>query len=82
MALVTTSQDPWQGETAVEGSLDVDALITGFKDLLLSLEQDRKLAGNSQESYILPMIPLQMWCRVIVRSCYTDRSIFMRNCWG
>lgn len=46
MALVTTSQDPWQGETAVEGSLDVDALITGFKDLLLSLEQDRKLAGK------------------------------------
>lgn len=35
VALVTTSQDPWQGETAVEGSLDVDALITGFKDLLL-----------------------------------------------
>lgn len=46
VALVTTSQDPWQGETAVEGSLDVDALITGFKDLLLSLEQDRKLAGK------------------------------------
>lgn len=46
VALVTTSQDPWQGETAVEGSLDVDALITGFKDLLLSLEQYRKLAGK------------------------------------
>ena len=46
VALVTTSQDPWQGETAVEGSLDVDALITGFKDLLLSLEQDKKLAGK------------------------------------
>ena len=46
VALVTTSQDPWQGETAVEGSLDVYALITGFKDLLLSLEQDRKLAGK------------------------------------
>lgn len=46
VALVTTSQDPWQGETAVEGSLDVDALITGFKDVLLSLEQDRKLAGK------------------------------------
>ena len=46
VALVTTSQDPWQGEAAVEGSLDVDALITGFKDLLLSLEQDRKLAGK------------------------------------
>ena len=46
VALVTTSQDPWQGETAVEGNLDVDALITGFKDLLLSLEQDRKLAGK------------------------------------
>lgn len=46
VALVTTSQDPWQGETAVEGSLDADALITGFKDLLLSLEQDRKLAGK------------------------------------
>ena len=43
---MTTSQDPWQGETAVEGSLDVDALITGFKDLLLSLEQDRKLGGK------------------------------------
>ena len=46
VALVTTSQDPWQGETAVEGSLDVDALITGFKDLLLSLEQDGKLVGK------------------------------------
>ena len=46
VALVTTSQDPWQGEMALEGSLDVDALITGFKDLLLSLEQDRKLAGK------------------------------------
>lgn len=46
VALVTTSQDPWQGETAVEGSLDVDALITGFKDLLFSLEQDKKLAGK------------------------------------
>ena len=46
VALVTTSQDPWQGETAVEGSLDVDALITGFKDLLLSLEQDGKLSGK------------------------------------
>ena len=46
VALVTTSQDPWQGETAVEGSLDADALITGFKDLLLSLEQDGKLIGK------------------------------------
>lgn len=46
VALVTTSQDPWQGETAVEGSLDADALITGFKDLLLSLEQDGKLVGK------------------------------------
>lgn len=46
VALVTTSQDPWQRETAVEGSLDADALITGFKDLLLSLEQEGKLAGK------------------------------------
>ena len=49
VALVTTSQDPWQGETAVEGSLDAldaDALITGFKNLLLSLEQDGKLVGK------------------------------------
>ena len=46
VALVTTSQDPWQGETAVEGSLDADALITRFKDLLLSLEQDGKLVGK------------------------------------
>ena len=46
VALVTTSQDPWQGETAVGGSLDADALITGFKDLLLSLEQDGKLVGK------------------------------------
>ena len=46
VALVTTSQDPWQGEIAVEGSLDADALITGFKDLLLSLEQDGKLVGK------------------------------------
>ena len=46
VALVTTSQDPWQGETAVEGSLDADAMITGFKDLLLSLEQDGKLVGK------------------------------------
>ena len=49
VALVTTSQDPWQGETSVEGNLnalDADALITGFKDLLLSLEQDGKLAGK------------------------------------
>lgn len=46
VALVTTSQDPWQGEMAVEGSLDADALITGFKDLLLSLEQDGKLVGK------------------------------------
>lgn len=45
-ALVTTSQDPWQRETAVEGSLDADGLITGFKDLLLSLEQEGKLAGK------------------------------------
>ena len=28
VALVTTSQDPWQGETAVEGSLDADALLS------------------------------------------------------
>ena len=49
VALVTTSQDPWQGEMAVEGSLDAldaDALIAGFKDLLLSLEQDGKLIGK------------------------------------
>lgn len=49
VALVTTSQDPWQGETAVEGSvnaLDADALIAGFKELLLSLEQDGKLIGK------------------------------------
>lgn len=46
VALVTTSRDPWQGEMAVEGSLDADALITGFKDLLLSLEQDGKLVGK------------------------------------
>lgn len=49
VALVTTSQDPWQGETAVEGSvnaLDADALTAGFKDLLLSLEQDGKLIGK------------------------------------
>ena len=46
VALVTTSQDPWQGEMAVKGSLDADALITGFKDLLLSLEQDGKLVGK------------------------------------
>ena len=45
VALVTTSQNPWQGE-AEEGSLDADALITGFKDLLLSLEQDGKLVGK------------------------------------
>lgn len=44
VALVTTSQDPWQGEMAVEGSLD--ALITGFRDLLLSLELDGKLSGK------------------------------------
>ena len=49
VALVTTSQDPWQGETTVEGNLnalDVDGLIAGFKDLLLSLEQDGKLVGK------------------------------------
>ena len=49
VALVTTSQDPWQGETTVEGNLnalDVDGLIAGFKDLLLSLEQDGKLSGK------------------------------------
>ena len=46
VALVTTSQNPWQGEMAVEGSLDADALITGFKNLLLSLEQGGKLAGK------------------------------------
>ena len=46
VALVTTSQNPWQGEMAVEGSLDADALITGFKNLLLSLEQGEKLAGK------------------------------------
>ena len=49
VALVTTSQDPWQGETAVEGSvnaLDADALTAGFKELLLSLEQDGKLIGK------------------------------------
>ena len=49
LALVTTSQDPWQGETAVEGNLnalDADGLIAGFKELLLSLEQDGKLVGK------------------------------------
>ncbi len=46
VALVTTSQNPWQGEMVVEGSLDADALITGFKNLLLSLEQGGKLAGK------------------------------------
>ena len=49
VALVTTSQDPWQGETAVEGNLnalDADRLIAGFKELLLSLEQDGKLIGK------------------------------------
>lgn len=49
VALVTTSQDPWRGETTVEGNLnalDVDGLIAGFKDLLLSLEQDGKLSGK------------------------------------
>ena len=49
MALVTTSQDPWQGEMALEGNLsalDADGLIAGFKDLLLSLEQDGKLSGK------------------------------------
>ena len=49
VALVTTSQDPWQGEMALEGNLsalDADGLIAGFKDLLLSLEQDGKLSGK------------------------------------
>ena len=49
VALVTTSQDPWQGETAVKGSLnalDADMLIAGFKEMLLSLEQDGKLSGK------------------------------------
>ena len=49
VALVTTSQDPWQGETAVKGSLnalDADTLIAGFKEMLLSLEQDGKLSGK------------------------------------
>ena len=49
VALVTTSQDPWQGETAVKGSLnalDADTLIAGFKKMLLSLEQDGKLSGK------------------------------------
>ena len=49
VALVTTSQDPWQGETTVEGNLnalDADGLIAGFKELLLSLEQDGKLIGK------------------------------------
>ena len=49
VALVTTSQDPWRGETTVGGNLnalDVDGLIAGFKELLLSLEQDGKLAGK------------------------------------
>ena len=49
VALVTTSQDPWRGETAVKGSLnalDADTLIAGFKEMLLSLEQDGKLSGK------------------------------------
>ncbi len=49
VALVTTSQDPWQGEMALEGNLnalDADGLIAGFKELLLSLEQDGKLIGK------------------------------------
>ena len=49
VALVTTSQDPWQGKMALEGNLnalDADGLIAGFKDLLLSLEQDGKLIGK------------------------------------
>lgn len=49
VALVTTSQDPWQGEMALEGNLsalDADTLIAGFKEMLLSLEQDGKLSGK------------------------------------
>ena len=47
VALVTTSQNPWQGEAAAaEESMDVEALIAGFRNLLLSLEQEGKLSGK------------------------------------
>ena len=52
VALVTTSQNPWKntGETKVEETkaetIQMDKLIDGFKDLLLSLEQDGKLSGQ------------------------------------
>ena len=47
VALVTTSQNPWQGEdSSAEVSGDANALIAGFRDLLLTLEQDGKLAGK------------------------------------
>ena len=46
VALVTTSQDPWQGETAAAGVPDVDSLIVGFCDQLLTLEQDGRLSGK------------------------------------
>ena len=52
VALVTTSQNPWKnpgetkvGETKAE-TIQMDKLIDGFKDLLLSLEQDGKLSGQ------------------------------------
>ena len=47
VALVTTSQNPWQGEEgASKGASDKDALIAGYRDLLLSLEQEGKLSGK------------------------------------
>ncbi len=46
VALVTTSQNPWQGVETAGENLDADALIAGFRDLLLSLEQDGKLSGK------------------------------------
>lgn len=82
VALVTTSQDPWQGETAVEGSLDADALITGFKDLLLSLEQDGKLVGKFAGILHITNDSIAD----VVQSDHTEllygQEYFMRNCWG
>ena len=83
VALVTTSQDSWQGETAVKGSLDVDALITGFKDVLLSLEQDRKLAGKFAGILHITNDSIAD----VVQSdrtelLYGQEWVFMRNCWG
>lgn len=82
VALVTTSQDPWQGEMAVEGSLDADALITGFKDLLLSLEQDGKLVGKFAGILHITNDSIAD----VVQSDRTEllygQEFFMRNCWG